>query len=98
MRTRLLALALVPAFGCGDDLKFPDQTVLPDPQLNGVFPASGFTDRKIRVEISGDASEFSSGAQVSFSGAGITVSNTAISSPSDMFLDVTIAGDAAIGK
>lgn len=97
IRLLAFALAAIPAVGCGDDLTF-EQPDLPDPALNGVFPASGFTDRKIRVEVSGDATEFTSGATISFSGTGVTAANTALSSPSDLFIDVTIAGDAAVGK
>lgn len=97
--TRLLALvlALAPtAFGCGDDIKFPDPD-LPDPALNGVFPAKGFTDRTLRVEISGDGTEFAAAPMVSF-GPGITVGEVELSSPSTLFATVTIAGDAALGK
>ncbi len=91
-----LALALIPtALGCGDDIKFPDPGV-PDPALNGVFPAKGFTSRTIRVQISGDGTEFVSGATVAF-GAGITVGAVELSSPSDLFTNITIAADAVKG-
>ena len=96
--TRLLPLlfALIPA-ACGDDIKFPDQVEVPDPALNGVFPAKGFTDRTLRVEISGDGTEFTGTPTVSF-GADITVVSVELSSPSTLFANISIAGAAAIGK
>lgn len=97
--TRLLPIlfALVPALGCGDDIKFPDPTELPDPALNGVFPAKAFTDRTLRVQISGDATEFTGTPTVSF-GADITVVSVELSSPSTLFANISIAGAAAVGK
>ena len=96
--TRLLPLlfALIPA-ACGDDIIFPDQVEVPDPALNGVFPSKGFTDRALRVEISGDGTEFSGTPTVSF-GADITVVSVELSSPSTLFANITIAGAAAVGK
>jgi hypothetical protein len=95
---RLLPLlfALVPAIGCGDDIKFPDQTELPDPVLNGVFPAKGFTDRTLRVEISGDGTEFTDAATVEF-GPDITVTSVELASPGTLFANITI-GAAQVGK
>lgn len=97
--TRLLPLlfTLVPAFGCGDDIKLPDPTEIPDPALNGVFPAKGFTDRTLRVEISGDGTEFTGTPTVDF-GTGITVGTVELSSPSTLFATITIAGNATLGK
>lgn len=97
--SRLLPIlfALVPATGCGDDIIFPDQTEVPDPALNGVFPAKGFTDRTLRVQISGDGTEFTGTPTVSF-GADITVATVELSSPSTLFANITIAGAAAVGK
>ncbi|MBA2540443.1 MAG: hypothetical protein H0V17_12455 [Deltaproteobacteria bacterium] len=98
MRSSLLALllALVPtAFGCGDDIKFPEPD-LPDPAINAVIPAEGFAGRSIRVQVSGDGTEFTDAASVAF-GAGITVDAVELASPSDLFVDLTIATDAALG-
>ncbi len=96
-RLLILVLALAPtAFGCGDDIKFPEPD-LPDPALNGVFPAKGFTDRTLRVEISGDATEFTGTPTISF-GPGISVAGVELSSPSTLFATITIAGDAVVGK
>lgn len=97
--TRLLPLliAVVPAAGCGDDIKFPDPTELPDPALNGVFPAQGFTDRTLRVEISGDGTDFTGTPTVDF-GEGITVGPVELSSPSTLFATITITGNAILGK
>ena len=90
-----LVIALAPiAFGCGDDIKFPDQS---DPALNGVFPAKGFTDRTIRVEISGDGTEFTGTPTVSF-GDAIAVTGVELSSPSTLFATITIASAASLGK
>lgn len=96
--TRLLPLlfALIPA-ACGDDIIFPAQVEVPDPALNGVFPARAFTDRALRVEISGDGTEFTGTPTVSF-GADITVVSVELSSPSTLFANITIAGAAAVGK
>jgi len=98
--TRLLALALLalaPAAGCGDDITFPDPTVVPDPQINAIIPGEGFSGRPLRVQVSGDGTEFTAAATVAFSGAGITVNNIELASPSSLFVDITIAGDAALG-
>jgi len=93
-----LMLALAPAtIGCGDDIKFPDPPEVPDPALNGVFPPNGFLGRTIRVEVSGDATELTDAATVSF-GAGITVDEVSLSSPSAMFATITIAANAQLGK
>ncbi|HEX7702011.1 MAG TPA: hypothetical protein VF403_14845 [Kofleriaceae bacterium] len=67
-----------------------------DPSVSGVFPAEGFSGRTVRVEVSGDATTWSTGATVSF-GAGITVSNVAVASPTDLFADVAIDNAAAPG-
>lgn len=88
MRT-FVCLSLLTAVGCGEDL--------PAPQINGVFPASGFIGRSLRVEVSGDSAEWSNGASLDF-GAGVMVSNISVASPSALFADLTIAADAAPGK
>ena len=67
-----------------------------DPSVSGVFPAEGFSGRTVRVEVSGDATSWSTGATVSF-GAGITVTNVAVASPTDLFADVAIDNAAAPG-
>jgi hypothetical protein len=95
--TGLFALVLgVATLGCGDDIKFPDPPELPDPALNGVNPPSGFKSRTIEVQVSGDATEFTSEATVTF-GAGITVDSVTVASPSLLIATITIAGDAALG-
>lgn len=67
-----------------------------DSSVSGVFPAEGFTGRSMRVEISGDATEWSGTPGVNF-GAGVTVSNVAVASPTSLFADITIAPDAELG-
>jgi hypothetical protein len=99
MRSSLLAilLAFVPAaLGCGDDIKFPDPPEVPDPAINAVIPAEGFSGRSIRVQVSGDGTEFTEAATVVF-GDGITVDGVELASPSSLFVNITLAPDAALG-
>ena len=86
MRNQFLFASLVAVAGCGG----VDSTV------SGVFPAEGFTGRSLRVEISGDATEWSGTPGVNF-GEGVTVSNVTVASPTSIFADITIAADAAPG-
>lgn len=87
MRTALsLAFVLAAAVaGCGTDST-----------VSGVFPAEGFTGRSMRVEISGDATDWSGSPGVNF-GQGVTVSNVTVASPTSLFADITIGADAAPG-
>ncbi|MEO8701633.1 MAG: hypothetical protein ABI867_16425 [Kofleriaceae bacterium] len=84
----LLALTLALPFGCGSDT--------PDAQVSGVFPSSAFLGRQLRVEVSGDVTEWSDAAKVDF-GPGITVDSVAVASPSALFAEITIAEDADPG-
>ncbi|HUS26987.1 MAG TPA: hypothetical protein VMZ53_00705 [Kofleriaceae bacterium] len=79
------AAAAAPTAGCGTDST-----------VSGVFPAEGFTGRSLRVEISGDATEWSGSPAVNF-GQGVTVSSVSVASPTSLFADITIAADAAPG-
>lgn len=67
-----------------------------DPTASGIFPAEGFAGRSLRVEISGDATAWTSGAVVNF-GAGVTVTNVAVASPTALFADISIDSTAATG-
>lgn len=67
-----------------------------DPSASGVFPTAGFLGRSVRVEISGDATEWGASAKVSF-GEGITVDSVTVASPTALFADITIADTAPIG-
>lgn len=67
-----------------------------EPSLSGVFPAEGFAGRSLRVEISGDATEWTSGAVVNF-GAGVTVADVTVASPTALFADISIDSAAATG-
>jgi hypothetical protein len=99
--TRLFALvlALVPAaIGCGDDIKFPDPPEVPDPAINGVIPGEAFAGRTLRVQVSGDGTEFTDAASVAFSGAGITVDSVELASPSDLIANITIAPEAELTR
>jgi hypothetical protein len=86
MRNQFLFASLVVVAGCG----------AVDPTASGVFPAEGFTGRSLRVEISGDATQWSGTPGVNF-GDGVTVSNVTVASPTSLFADITIAADAAPG-
>ncbi len=67
-----------------------------DPSASGVFPTAGFLGRSVRVEISGDATEWGASSKVSF-GEGITVDSVTVASPTALFADITIADNAPIG-
>lgn len=82
-----LVFGLVAA-GCGSDGTTPS--------ASGVFPAEGFAGRELRVEISGDATNWADGASVTF-GTGVTVSNVTVASPTDLFAEIKIDPAAATG-
>ncbi len=63
---------------------------------SGVFPASGFAGRDLRVEITGDATNWTGSATVSF-GAGVTVSSVTAASPTDLFANISIDPTATPG-
>src|ERR1044071_5578542 len=87
---RFASLALVfalPLAACGDS---------PDKSVSGVFPSSAFLGRKLRVEVSGDNTSWKPGTSVDF-GAGITVQNVAVASPTTLFADITVLDNAAPG-
>lgn len=67
-----------------------------DPSASGVFPAAGFLGRHVRVEISGDATEWGASSKVNF-GEGITVDSVTVASPTALFADITIAPTAPLG-
>lgn len=83
---RLSILLLLGATACGGT----------DPSASGVFPSAGFLGRKVRVEISGDATEWGASSKVSF-GEGVTVDSIAVASPTALFADITIADTAPVG-
>lgn len=86
MRITALALISVAAVGCGGE----------DTSLNGVFPASGFIGRSMRVQVSADNTSFSTGTSVDF-GPGITVESVTVASPTALFADIVISADTAPG-
>jgi hypothetical protein len=87
MRNVNLVLVLsVAVAGCGGT----------DPTASGVFPADGFTGAKLRVEISGDATEWADSATVTF-GDGVMVGAVTVASPTDIFAEITIDSAAAVG-
>jgi hypothetical protein len=71
-------------------------TIANPPTANGVFPASGFVGRDLRVEVTGDATSWSSTTTVSF-GAGVTVNSVSVAGPDDLFAEITIAPSATPG-
>lgn len=94
MRIGLLALvlALSPALpGCGGG-GGSDESV----SRQRVFPSVGFTGRQLRVEISGDDTNWKDGTTVEF-GPGVTVNSVTVESPTVLFADLTIAFDVAPG-
>jgi hypothetical protein len=95
MRSLLYSSILAAAaFACGTTNK--DTIVETTPQANGVFPAQGFQGNELRVEITGDATDWSSSTTVSF-GSGITVGTITVASPDDLIADITITGSAPPG-
>jgi hypothetical protein len=67
-----------------------------DPSASGVFPSSGFLGRQVRVEVSGDATEWGASTKVNF-GEGITVDSIDVASPTALFANITISDSAPIG-
>ncbi len=86
MRNLSILVLLLGATACGGT----------DPSASGVFPSAGFLGRSVRVEISGDATEWGASSKVSF-GEGITVDSVTVASPTALFADITIAANAPIG-
>lgn len=86
MRRLSILMLLVGATACGGT----------DPSASGVFPAAGFLGRSVRVQISGDATEWGASTKVNF-GEGVTVDSVAVASPTALFADITIADTAPLG-
>ncbi|MDB4959202.1 MAG: hypothetical protein JWO36_6771 [Myxococcales bacterium] len=91
-----LLIALSSVVACAKD---PIPPIPPVETANGVFPSEGFTGRKLRVEVSGDNTNWSQneggGPTVAF-GDGITVDSVDVASPTLLFANITIAGTAAV--
>lgn len=88
-------MSLVTLAACGGTTN--NTTIETSPNANGVFPANGFQGDTIRVEISGDATDWADGVTVDM-GTGVTVSNVTVSSPTTLFADVAIDGTAMPGQ
>lgn len=67
-----------------------------DPSASGVFPHSGFLGRQMRVEVSGDATEWGASTKLNF-GEGITVDSIDVASPTALFANITISDTAPLG-
>ncbi len=89
-------IALAVSAGCGGDDTTGGNGSGTTPTASGVFPAQAFQGKALRIEVTGDATTWTSAATVSF-GAGVTVNSVALASPTDLIADVTIAGSAATG-
>jgi hypothetical protein len=84
-----LTIATAGAIGCGADGT--------SPTASGVFPAEGFLGRKLRVEVSGDATNWSDGKTTVSFGDGVVVDKVSVASKTALFADVTISDAAAAG-
>jgi Quinohemoprotein amine dehydrogenase, alpha subunit domain III len=89
-------LALLGACGSNNNNNDTTDAGAITPTANGVFPSQGFIGSTLRVEISGDATNWTTGATVDL-GDGVTVSNVTIASPTDLFADVAIDPTATPG-
>jgi hypothetical protein len=87
VRMRKIALGFIAlaAIGCGEDQN-----------ASGVFPSEGFLGRTMRVQISGDNTQWNDGVSVDF-GPNITVKSVSAASPTTLFADIEIGADAAPG-
>jgi hypothetical protein len=81
----------------GADGKPGDPAKGADPSASLVSPAQGILDRELDVEIGGSATKFADGAKPDF-GAGITVVESTVSSPTLVIAKIKIAKDAKVGK
>ncbi len=61
-----------------------------------MFPSSAFAGLSLRVEVTGDATDWTSTTTVDF-GSGVTVNGVTVASPDDLFADITIDGSAPAG-
>jgi hypothetical protein len=90
----VLSFVAAAAAACGTT---NNTTVETTPNANGVFPANGFIGTAERLEITGDATDWTATTTVAFSGTGITVGTVTVASVDDIFVDVTIDGTATAG-
>jgi hypothetical protein len=84
----IVTLFSLVAVGCGDNSI--------NGSASGVFPAQGFTGRNLRVQVSGDFTQWKDGATVTF-GDGVTVNKVTVASPTDVFAEITIDPTAQVG-
>lgn len=82
-----LFLALPSVVACGESY---------DQSVSGVFPSSAFLGRNVRVEISGDVTNWKDGATVDF-GTGVTVKDVKVASPTVLFAEITVTDEATPG-
>jgi hypothetical protein len=82
-----LSSALASIAACGNES---------DPSVSGVYPTAGFLGRKLRVQVSGDATHWTSSTTLDF-GPGITVDSVALASETALFAEITIADTVTPG-
>jgi hypothetical protein len=85
MRKFAFGFIALAAIGCGEDQN-----------ASGIFPAEGFLGRTMRVQISGDNTEWNDGVTVDF-GPGITVKDVSAASPTTLFAEIEITAEALPG-
>ncbi|MBL0195511.1 MAG: hypothetical protein IPQ09_15040 [Myxococcales bacterium] len=74
----------------------PGDSAKVEPTVSFVTPSKAVLDREIDVVVSGSGTTFTGAAKVDF-GAGITVSNVRVVSPTSLAMKVKIAPTAALG-
>ncbi len=92
----VIGLACGSLGGCGSDGRDgmdgePGDPAVPS--ISAVIPGQGFTDRQMRVTISGNETGWTGDSVVGF-GDGITVDQVVVASPTALLVDITI-GEAA---
>jgi hypothetical protein len=85
MRSIALGFICLAAVGCGEDAT-----------VSGVFPASGFLGRTMRVQVTGDNTSWDSSTGLDF-GPGVTVSSVSVASPTSLSAEIVITDAATAG-
>lgn len=74
----------------------PGQEGTGEPSVNAITPGRAFLERRIEVIVSGNGTEWTSGAQVDF-GPGITVEEVKVASPTALVATLTVDAAAELG-
>lgn len=86
MRSIAVGFMCLAAVGCGGE----------EESVSGVFPSSAFIGRTVRVQVSGDNTNWDGGTRLDF-GSGITVSQITVASPTSLIADVAISDSTPPG-